>query len=176
MHFCLVIFFLLLITHSLACTFAKARSNCGRLQLQRFSGTCLLLLTSGQANQAECTFEPGFQAHQNPNPLAFLRRLLEARIHSGVQHLHAAQRRSQVQGNVLRAGPTTLYRRPYTPLQCNQMCVNGPFFVSEPSFCFATPLYTFVVAAAAQHVGAALPHRSTLHTDGESPRSVDPHA
>ena len=45
---------------------------------------------------------------------AFLRRLLEARIHSGVQHLHAAQRRSQVQGNTLRAGPTTLYRRPYT--------------------------------------------------------------
>ena len=128
--------------HTLACTFANARSNCGRLQLQRFSGTCLLLLTSGQANQAECTFEPGFQAHQNPNPAAFLRRLLEARIHSGVQHLHAAQRRSQVQGNTLRAGPTTLYRRPYTPLQCNQMCVNGPFFVSEPFFCFySAPLH-----------------------------------
>ena len=73
---------------------------------------------------------------------AFLRRLLEARIYSGVQHLHAAQRRSQVQGNTLRAGPTTLYRRPYTPLQCNQMCVNGPFFVSEPFFCFySAPLH-----------------------------------
>ena len=48
------------------------------------------------------------------------RRLLEARIHSGVQHLHAAQRRSQVQGNTLRAGPTTLYRRPYAPLHHNQ--------------------------------------------------------